>query len=103
MTKEKLYNEAVKLWGINAQLDMSIEECSELIQAIQKYKRNGSLLNVYEEVADVELMCEQIRQMFRCDAPIERVKTIKLARLQELIKKGSLIRTSESPIVAAGK
>jgi len=35
-----LYKEAVDLWGSEAQLDMVVEECAELIHAIQKAKRS---------------------------------------------------------------
>lgn len=36
MTLEQLKKRALKEWGTESQLDMVIEECAELIDAIQK-------------------------------------------------------------------
>lgn len=58
-------------YGIGAQLDMLIEECSELIQAICKFKRMRTTKNEIEaieltysiasEMADVENVIEQFK------------------------------------------
>lgn len=54
-------------YGVDEQLDMLVEECAELIQAICKCKRYGVtgynidyLYDVMEEMADVENLIEQI-------------------------------------------
>jgi len=64
----KLYAwQALLAWGEQAQLDMVVEECLELVLAIQDYKR-GRLKNPKEsitnEIADVLLMTGQLREMF---------------------------------------
>ena len=46
-------------YGLDSQLDMLQEECAELIQAVSKYKRNGSS-GIVEEMADVFIMLNQV-------------------------------------------
>ena len=46
-------------YGLDSQLDMLQEECVELIQAVSKYKRNGSC-EIVEEMADVFIMLNQV-------------------------------------------
>lgn len=68
---------------------MIIEEASELIKAICKFKRNGGYVGeeLFSEVADVEIMLEQFRYMFKCDKQINRIKENKLKYLEEEIGK----------------
>jgi len=43
MKKEDLYKAAIEKWGVVSQVEMAVEECSELIQAIQKVKRSNTI------------------------------------------------------------
>ena len=87
LDKVNLYKDAIKTWGVLAQLDMVVEECSELIKAVQKAKRAHTdkekamreMLIAYE-VVDVEIMCEQLRQIF--NQPYDKMKEQKLERLR---------------------
>lgn len=91
--RNELYLQARLLWGDGAQLDMVVEECAELIQAVQKVKRCGgaqALYDMVEEAADVEIMLEQLREMydFGGDRNIfDAAKERKLNRLQGRIRK----------------
>lgn len=86
MNKIKLYEKAVRTFGINAQMDMVIEECSELINAICKYRRGRvKEEDVITEIADVQIMCEQIAHWFG-DVNVEAEKEYKLKRLEERLK-----------------
>ena len=67
--QEQEITKIISHYGTEKQLDMVIEECSELIKAVCKLKRAGNLTisaqgifleNVAEEVADVQVMLEQI-------------------------------------------
>jgi NTP pyrophosphatase (non-canonical NTP hydrolase) len=65
---------AVEQWGAVAQVDMVIEEMSELIKALQKYKRSHSkfekaerLKQVAEEHADVQIMLSQLQFIMRAE------------------------------------
>ena len=89
MPKYKIYRKAWLKWGEYAQLDMVIEECAELTKAIQKWKRKQSSENyakMQEETADVEIMIEQMNEMYDF-ATIAEVKKQKLERLEKLVKK----------------
>lgn len=59
-------DEAVETWGIDAQIDMAIEECGELIVALQhlKREREWARAEVFEELADVTVMREQLARYF---------------------------------------
>jgi hypothetical protein len=82
----ELMQMALQTWGQQSQLDMVIEECAELIDAIQKWRRHKvDTVKVLEEAVDVELCLEQLKMML--DAPIlfEKLKKEKLERLEKLL------------------
>ena len=80
-----IYKEALDLWGFDTQLEMIVEECAELIHAIKKYKRDKcGVYDVIEECADVEIMLEQMREVFNSE--IENCKLMKIERLKNRIK-----------------
>lgn len=91
MDEYELYREALRLWGAHAQIDMMIEEASELIQALQKLKRSAAIEvdanseHVCEEVADTMIMLRQMSLVFNSKI-IERYILVKLDRLYWLIK-----------------
>lgn len=59
------------------------EECSELINALCKFKRNrNSTADVVTEIADVIIMCEQMACYFGKDL-VKAEKERKLQRLKE--------------------
>ena len=85
-----IYKRAVDLWGQPTQINMAIDECAELIKQLSKIDRrvNGSdEYKVAEEVADVEIMMEQLRYIIGADK-VDVVKRRKLERLLNLIKYG---------------
>ncbi len=87
MKKEEIYKAAINKYGVFAQIEMAVEECSELIQAIQKTKRDNNIEtsnHVCEEIADVEIMIEQLRGIFNSDM-IDKYKQEKLERLNKRI------------------
>lgn len=74
---------AIDNWGEALQQVVAMEECSELVQAISKSIR-GKEHNVEEEIADVEIMCTQLRLIFNNDK-INEIKQIKLERLKGMV------------------
>ena len=66
--------------------ELKIEECAELIQAINK-KHRGRAHNISEEIADVEIYLEQLKIINNCADEVERYKTAKMKRLKERITK----------------
>jgi len=90
MRKQELYQEALILWGEDVQVAIAIEEMAELIQALIKLERDRRDANddkVREEIADVEIMMEQLRILFG-PKRIDEIKAHKLRRLQRRIKSG---------------
>ncbi len=61
----ELYDDAFDVWGLNAQVDMVVEELAEAIVAVQKYfKRDYSeqrRVDLASEVADVTIMLKQLQ------------------------------------------
>ena len=85
---------ACQLWGYQAQFYQAIEECAELIVAINhftRYKSSDNLRNVAEEIVDVEIMLEQLKYMLELpDSLYESVRERKINRLKCLIAKDAL-------------
>jgi len=78
----KIYKEALQIFGHAAQIEKAVEECGELIVELQRYKQ-ARKCDVQSEIADVEIMCAQMRIVF---PGVPAKKAEKLARLQALIK-----------------
>lgn len=90
--------EIITHYGLTAQLDQLIEECAELIQAINKFKRSGgkgqpikadrteALTNLLEEIADVEVMLDQIKAFMSEESNINNIKNKKVQRQLNRIK-----------------
>ena len=74
---------AIETYGKDMQLNVAVEELSELIKEICKYKRGeGNLDNIIEEMADCQIMLSQLRIIFGIKLDdISRVKWEKLERL----------------------
>lgn len=82
-----LYQLALDKWGVNGQLTVAVEELSELTKEICKTLRNiWNTNDLAEEVADVEIMCEQLRYIFSIDEDVNDWKTYKLNRLANRLK-----------------
>lgn len=83
-----LYVKAIQVWGQQAQIDMCIEECAELIKALQKLKRKNFIVDyndVCEEIADVKIMIEQMSVVFD-DRIIAQLYMNKLEHLKNLLE-----------------
>ena len=60
-------NKVINAYPKEHQLLLLMEELSELIQATSKLVRYGEMESFLEEYADVEVMLEQMRQMYHID------------------------------------
>ena len=70
-TEEKqLYRDAINRWGIEAQLNMLIEEMGELLVAINKMRRGKDknderpVMEMIEEFVDVQLILDQAKYYY---------------------------------------
>ena len=96
--------ERAKYYGFDLQSNLLMEEYGELIQAVNKYKRKiYSGLSVYtsldkliEEIADVELMLEQIKALLNISEKYietwkkEKVERTRMIIAKELLDNGSV-------------
>ena len=81
--REIVYRKALERYGKTNQIAKAIEELSELQKELCKVLIGEmDLLNVIEEIADVEIMMEQMRLIFNSNIDIERVKDRKVERLE---------------------
>lgn len=89
MTKpEKLYKKAWKKYGHKHQLDILIEEMSELTKAILKARRRNKTYTpkVFEELADVRICTDQLIWRLKKDNKFKNVKKVKRYKLKRLNK-----------------
>lgn len=90
MTTEErraLLDRAITAYGAPAQMDMAVEEMAELTKALCKIKRaqagcevTAAIGNVVEEMADVQIMLDQLRIIFHRST--EEAEEAKLERLK---------------------
>ena len=85
MTEYEIYVDAIKKYGEKAQEEVAIEEMAELIQAIS-HKHRGREHNIAEEIADVEIMLEQLKIINGCRNKVLLIKAAKVLRLEERLK-----------------
>lgn len=86
MNRIDLYKKTVKKWGEEAQYDQAIEECAELITALQHLKRKkNDRQAVINELADVTLMLGQLTWMFG-ENQVQQAIGSKLKKLSILLE-----------------
>lgn len=79
-----IYADAIRFFGIGKQIEMLQEECGELVAACNHFKRGRIKTKEFAgEIADVEIMIEQMKIIYKNEISIER--GLKIARLQVLI------------------
>lgn len=84
MIATEIYKKLREQNGDSAQLVVAVEELSELTKEITKCLRNkGNIDHLAEEVADVEIMVEQVKLIFNVQDKVELKKLFKLQRLEK--------------------
>ncbi len=79
---DDLYSRAVNTFGETSRLILAIEEMSELTKELSKYIRGRQNIGgICEEMADVEIMLEQLKIVFRNRAAVDYHRSQKLQRL----------------------
>lgn len=77
-----LLKNVINEFGANNQIIKSIEELSELTTALARYfvKNEEDINNIHEEIADVQIMIDQLNMIFDSEI-INHYRTMKLNRL----------------------
>lgn len=84
MKKKDVYNKAKATWGIDAQVTKAVEELAELQKELCKFLLDdGNMAHITEEMADVEIMIEQLKLIFENKEAVKAVKKAKIQRLSD--------------------
>ena len=82
-----IYTAAVKKCGKEHQLVLCMEEMAELTKELSKNMRGfKNTTNISEEMADVEIMLEQLRIIYGNRSEVDTIKAEKLLRLSERLE-----------------
>ena len=87
MIDKEILDKAIQTYGTESQLNMAIEECSEFIDAIMKFRRGRvGVQEVVTEIADVMIMMEQMAIIFGGNSKIVECEVLrKMDRLRSRI------------------
>ena len=96
----KLYWSAIKTFGVDLQLAVAIEEMAELTKELCKAQRTifaartglgdgriDNLDEIAEEIADVQIVLEELEQLYGAKKKVQKIRQQKLARLEMRIEK----------------
>lgn len=106
MTQEQLRNldTIVNTYGNDPQMDMAIEECSELIKALLKYRRKSKSDSatgeemaelreaIIDEIADTKIMLAQMEILFGCAGEVETHIKRKIKRQIDRLEEAKINR-----------
>ncbi|MDK1289818.1 hypothetical protein [Pseudoalteromonas umbrosa] len=82
-----IYKRAIEHWGAAAQVSMAMGEMGELTAELNRFhtqNRKDRLSNLQDEIADVQIMLNQLKMMHG-QLAIEEIMEQKLARLESII------------------
>ena len=83
-TEKHIFRSAIDTYGAVMQITVAFEEMSELQKELCKHLRGiGSQENIAEEIADVEIMMEQMKMLFNCETAVLQMREKKVNRLKE--------------------
>ena len=86
MTKKQVYEQLIEKFGAENQILKCVEELNELGQVLCKLKSKSEkkalvIKNIIEEIADVEIMLEQIKLILGIEeSDVKKMKSYKLHR-----------------------
>lgn len=96
--EKSILQKAIETYGVNAQIDVAVEEMAELTKALMKDRRNctfgkgsfGVLVSgrasVADGIADVLIMLEQLQMIFSSEYHVERIKKEKIQQLENRLQ-----------------
>lgn len=84
ISETEVLQRALDTYGSTMQIVVVFEEVSELQKELCKYLRGrGSFEHIAEEIADVEIMLEQMKMLFCCTDDVRNERRRKVERLKE--------------------
>lgn len=86
--EKKILAAAIDKWGTDAQTIMAFEEMSELQKELCKnFRGKDNEAEIADEIADVEIMLEQLKMIYEVEGLTQERRDFKIARLAERLKK----------------
>lgn len=83
ISEAEVLQRALDTYGYTLQIAMVFEEMSELQKELCKYLRGKYWsANIAEEIADVEIMLEQMKMLFCCTDDVRNERRRKVERLK---------------------
>ncbi len=90
ISEAEVLQRALDTYGSAMQIVVMMEEMSELQKELCKYLRGKcSPASIAEEIADVEIMIEQMKMLFCCAEDVRSVRKRKVERLKERLDNGA--------------
>ena len=84
INEAEVLQRALDTYGSSMQIVVMMEEMSELQKELCKYLRGrGSFEHIAEEIADVEIMLEQMKMLLCCTDDVRNERRRKVERLKE--------------------
>lgn len=88
---KKLLTEVIEFYGADMQLNICIEEMSELIKELCKAKRgNPDMNHIAEEMADVKIIMEQLSLIYNNAEDVSKWYQKKIDRLDKRLEKDKM-------------
>lgn len=87
MKNREILENALTTFGAEAQILMVMEEMAELQKELCKNLRGkDNVANIAEEIADVQIMLEQMTLLYDCEHAVQANREYKLMRLESRIE-----------------
>lgn len=84
---QAIFRRGLDTFGADMQTLVAIEELSELQKELCKNRRGReNQTNIAEEIADVQIMLEQMMMLYDCGEIVEKFRRYKLSRLEARIE-----------------
>lgn len=89
--ENEIFKKALETYGMQAQITMVFEEMSELQKELCKFLRGKNdvetIANIAEEIADVEIMLDQMKLLFDIDDDVAGFRERKVLRLADRLRR----------------
>lgn len=97
--RESVYKKAIEKYGETHQFVVAMEEMAELIKELSKRVRYGeNRVGIIEEIADVEVVLDQIKAHLGVTRIVEELKEMKIERLSGVLV-GQKFEDMESKVI----
>ena len=82
---------AVEYYGKYSRIDLTFEEMAELTKELSKNCRGADNIDgIAEEIADVQIMLDQLKIVFNCSREVDLWRGYKIERLRQNLTKAGV-------------